>query len=133
VLVSQGGNKMLMKRMLIAMSVFALCPGMHWNAYAAPAQGKAMSVTGCLVKGDEPNEFSITGANGKTYGLRSSSVNLSEHVGHKLTVKGTVKKEGDEDEKNEAEEQEKNERKSGSKETADLNVTAVKMISNTCK
>jgi len=38
-------------------------------------------VTGCLQKGDEPGEFSITGQDGRTWGLRSSSVKLEQHVG----------------------------------------------------
>jgi hypothetical protein len=39
-----------------------------------------MAVTGCLQKGDEPGEFSITGDDGKTWDLRSRTVKLSEHV-----------------------------------------------------
>ena len=41
------------------------------------------TVTGCLQKGDEPGEFSITGEDGKTWGLESSSVKLEEHIGHR--------------------------------------------------
>jgi len=46
------------------------------------------TVTGCLAQGDEANEFSIKGDDGKTYGLRSSTVKLSEHLNHKVTVTG---------------------------------------------
>ena len=53
------------------------------------ASGKK-TVTGCLQKGDEADEFSITGEDGKTYGLRSSAVDLSKHLGHKVTVTGTL-------------------------------------------
>ena len=121
---------MISKRIAITMSAFVLFAGMHRNAYAAPAAGKTVSATGCLVKGDEPNEFSITGSNGKKYGLKSSSVNLSEHLGHKVMVKGTLKKEGNE---KDGDERDNDEGKSGSKEAGDLDVTSLKMISSTCK
>src|SRR6266581_597423 len=39
------------------------------------------TVTGCLQKGDEADEFSITGEDGKTWGLRSSTVKLDQHLG----------------------------------------------------
>jgi hypothetical protein len=76
-------------------------------AQAKSAGGK--TVTGCLQKGDEADEFSITGEDGKTYGLRSSAVDLSKHLGHKVTVTGTLKAESYEKEKRESEEHEKKE------------------------
>src|ERR1017187_8289916 len=54
-----------------------------------PAKG-TMTVTGCLQKGDEAGEFSIAGEDGKLWGLRSSTVKLEDHVGHKVTVTGTA-------------------------------------------
>src|ERR1700736_619186 len=53
----------------------------------------AKTVTGCLQKGDEPSEFSITGEDGKSWGLRSSSVKLDQHVGHQVTVSGSTARE----------------------------------------
>jgi hypothetical protein len=38
------------------------------------------TVTGCLQKGDETGEFSITGEDGKTWELSSESVKLDDHV-----------------------------------------------------
>jgi hypothetical protein len=67
------------------------------------------TVTGCLQKGDEAGEYSITGEDGKTYGLRSKTVKLWQHVGHKVTVTGTPRAESAEKEKGEAEEHEKKE------------------------
>ncbi len=86
--------------------------------------GKAVSVTGCLQKGDEAGEYSITSEDGKRYGLRSKTVGLAKHVGHKVTVTGTqVREESEEKEKKEA----------GGGEYADLRVTSLKMISEGCK
>jgi len=87
------------------------------------------TVTGCLQKGDEADEFSITGEDGKTYGLRSSAVDLSKHLGHKVTVTGSLKAESYEKEKGESEEHEKK----GATETGDIRVTSLKMVSDSCK
>jgi UDP-N-acetylmuramyl tripeptide synthase len=95
----------------------------------ATGTGGKTTVTGCLQKGDEANEFSITGEDGKTYGLRSSAVDLSKHLGHKVTVTGTLKAESYEKEKGESEEHEKK----GVAEAGDIRVTNLKMVSDTCK
>ena len=91
--------------------------------------GAKTTVTGCLQKGDEANEFSITGEDGKTYGLRSSSVDLAKHLGHKVTVTGNLKAESYEKEKGEREEHEKKE----AAEAGDIRVTNLKMVSDSCK
>src|SRR5882762_2010343 len=80
--------------------------------------GTETTVTGCLQKGDEANEFSVTGEDGKTYGLRSKSVDLSKHLGHKVTVTGTLKAESYEKEKEGTEEHEKK----GATEAGDIRV-----------
>ena len=59
------------------------------------------TVTGCLQKGDEPDEFSITGKDGKTWGLRSSTVKLDQHVGHEVTVSGSAHRESEAEENKE--------------------------------
>jgi hypothetical protein len=99
----------------------------------ASAQEKATSgktsVTGCLQKGDEPGEYSITRENGKTYGLRSNAVDLSQHLGHKVTVTGELRPESAEREKGEAEEHGKKE----AAEVGDIRVTDLKMVSEKCQ
>ena len=47
------------------------------------ANSEMKTVTGCLQKGDEPNEYSITDAGGKTYEMRSSQVKLAENMGNR--------------------------------------------------
>jgi hypothetical protein len=66
------------------------------------AKSETKTITGCLQKGDEPNEYSITDANGKTYEMRSSSVTLADHLGHKVTVTGRMRGETEADEEREA-------------------------------
>ena len=89
------------------------------------------TVTGCLQKGDEAGEFSIAGEDGKVWGLRSSTVKLEDHVGHKVTVAGTASGESKAEEKKEKKEGEV-ENASKKEEYRDLRVTSLKMISETC-
>ena len=92
----------------------------------ARAADAPVSVTGCLTQGDEANEYAIRDTSGKTFGLKSSKVNLKSHLNHQVTVTGTPTKE------NEA--AEKNEKKSGKPEESEhLRVTDLKMISTTCQ
>jgi hypothetical protein len=91
--------------------------------------GKSVTVTGCLAKGDSPNEFYLSGDNGQKYEVRSDSVPLSEHVGHKVKVTGTTMKESASEEK-----EEKGERnEAGEHEAANLQVSKVEHLSTTCK
>jgi hypothetical protein len=55
---------------------------------------KVVSLTGCLMKGDEPSEVWLEEKGGKIYGLESSQIKLTEHLGHKVTVTGHVLAEG---------------------------------------
>lgn len=94
------------------------------------AKAASKTVTGCLQKGDEADEYSITDADGKTYGLRSSSVKFADHLGHKVTVSGHLRPESEENEANERKEKnEQNEKK----EAGDIRVTTLKMVSTSCQ
>jgi hypothetical protein len=95
-----------------------------------PAKG-TKTVTGCLQKGDEAGEFSIEGEDGKLWGLRSSTIKLEGHVGHKVTVAGTASRESKAEEKKEKKEGEV-ENAAQKEEYRDLRVTSLKMISDTC-
>ena len=86
------------------------------------------TVTGCLQKGDEADEFSITGEDGKTWGLRSSTVKLDPHLGHKVTVTGSSTQESKAEEKKEGQV----EKASSKEEYGDLEVNSLKMVSSTC-
>jgi len=89
------------------------------SAQEKESKAKTITITGCLQKGDEANEFAITGEDGKKYELTSAKVALKEHVGHQVTVAGTLKAE---DKKEEAEGW-----------AGQVRVTNVKMISASCK
>jgi UDP-N-acetylmuramyl tripeptide synthase len=119
---------------LIPILCLSLCPIALAQSAPEKQEKKAdksahsQSVTGCLQKGDEPGEFSITGEDGKTWGLRSTSVKLDEHLGHKVNVTGTTTHETKAEEKKEGQV----ENAASKAEYADLTVTSLKMVSETC-
>jgi len=89
---------------------------------------RAVSVTGCLVKGDEPKEVWLAEKNGTIYGLESSKIDLNAHLGHKVIVRGYVLAEG----KKEVGEEAQKQNKTDKRETADFRVLTLKMINTTC-
>src|SRR5439155_10460491 len=115
---------------LFVLFVFALALGAYLPTASAQEKmaGGKTTVTGCLQKGDEPGEFSITGEDGKTWGLRSSNVKLEEHVGHKVTVTGSVHHESKTHEKAEEKKEGQMEKAAGKEEYRDLRVTSLKMV-----
>jgi hypothetical protein len=133
---------------LVPVLLLCLCPGTlqaqekeGQERQESKAEKKAShspkTVTGCLQKGDEPDEFTITVDDGKTWGLRSSGskVNLAEHVGHKVTVIGLPMHESkaqERKEKAEAKQEGKLEKAAEKQEYGDLRVSSVKMVSDTC-
>lgn len=46
----------------------------------------ADTVTGCLQKGDKAGEYKLVEANGESMKVKSSSIKLSGHVGHQVTL-----------------------------------------------
>lgn len=115
--------------------LLALCLAFMIGAAALAQQAEkkekssSKTVTGCLQKSDEADEFKLTAADGKTYDLRSSSVKLAEHVGHKVTVTGSFKPESYGKDKDE----EKEKTESGDKEAGDIQVKSLKMVSTSCQ
>jgi hypothetical protein len=89
-------------------------------------------VTGCLQKGHEAGEFSITGEDGKTWELNSNKVKLDEHVGHQVTITGFAHHESKAQEKAEDKKEGQVEKAAGKEEYSDLRVTDLKMVSETC-
>jgi hypothetical protein len=104
------------------------------NTRAAPQENQEKSasqtktVTGCLQKGDQPDQFSITGEDSKSWDLRSSTVKLADHVGHQVTVTGSPTRETKAEEKKEGQV----EKAAGKEELGELRVTSLKMVSKSC-
>jgi len=91
--------------------------GLARQEKAKEPKGKTITVTGCLQKGDEENEFAIS-EGGKKYELTSSPIALKDHVGHTIAVTGTMKSEKGEEAEGWA---------------GQITVTSLKMVSTSCK
>jgi len=95
---------------------------------------KARTLTGCLQKGDDANEYKLTTAKGGTWEIKSDSLKLGDHVGHTVTITGVVsnaKMHGmKEDAKAEAKEHGMDK---DSTEHGHMTVTDLSMVSDSCK
>jgi hypothetical protein len=136
-----------MKRLILATPAFVLLTTMfclaqdpaNQNSTKPTTQEKQehkpnpiKTVTGCLQKGHEPGELSITGEDGKTWDLSSKTVKLDEHVGHQVTVTGSAHRESKAQEKAEEKKEGQVEKAAEKEEYGDLRVTDLKMVSETC-
>ena len=88
------------------------------------------TITGCLQKGTEPVGFFLISTDDKHWELYSDrNVSLADHVGHTITVTGTVAHRSKaQEEKSQPHEQ----KEISGKQHADLQVSSVKMVSTTC-
>jgi hypothetical protein len=95
---------------------------------------KTRTLTGCLQKGNDADEYSLTTSKGSNWELRSDSLRLGDHIGHEVTITGVVsnaKMHGmKEDAKAEAKEHGIDK---DSKEHGHVTVTNLTMVSDTCK
>ena len=95
---------------------------------------KTRTLTGCLQKGDDADEYKLTTAKGSTWELRSNGHKLSHHVGHTVTITGVVANAemhgAKEDAKAEAKEHDMDK---DSTEHGHMKVTSLKMVSDTCR
>ena len=115
----------MLNRILGLLTCGILAVTMLQSGLARNKTAKASTtVTGCLAKGDSANEYSIRAEDGKTYGLRSSKVQLAEHLNHKVTVTGTIN--GEKERSTAASKNGKPE------EDLHLKVSSLKMVSTTC-
>jgi hypothetical protein len=104
--------------------------------YGQPQMGSdkesaTKTVTGCLQKGTESQGFFVISKEGKHWELYpNSEVSLADHVGHTVTVTGTVAhRSAAQEEKSQPHEK----KEMGDKKHADLQVSSVKLVSDTCK
>ncbi|HXM23014.1 MAG TPA: hypothetical protein VN948_17285 [Terriglobales bacterium] len=95
---------------------------------------KTRTLTGCLQKGDDANEYNFTSKDGGTWELKSDSVKLDDHVGHTVKIMGVVSNATahgmKEDAKSEMKEHgmDKN-----ATERGHMTVTDLTMVSDTCQ
>ena len=98
------------------------------ETHSGKGSSKAVRITGCLVKGDEPGEVWLAQKDGKIYGLEGGEIDLNAHLGHRVIVTGYVLPEG----KEEAGEDAQKETRTSNGESADFRVRTLKVISKSC-
>ena len=99
------------------------------SALAGDSKKDVRDVTGCLSQGDSAKEFVLKGSDGSTWEIKSDKVTLAEHVGHTVTATGVVSNAAMHNLKEET----KGAVSKDSAEHGSLTVTAVKMVSDSCK
>jgi hypothetical protein len=122
-------NKLLLCLILTVLGTWAV-------AQDTPSKSKSdvRTVTGCLSKGDSANEFLLTGNDGSTWEVRSSSVALADHVGHTVTATGAVSNAKMHNMKEDAKDATADSgMKKDNSEHGHLTITDVNMVSESCQ
>jgi hypothetical protein len=80
------------QRLVLAVILAGMTASAAFAQDTAPKpKAEVRSITGCLSKGDSSNEYLLTGTDGSTWEVHSNTaVNLANHVGHTVTLKGVV-------------------------------------------
>jgi hypothetical protein len=82
-----------MKMKNIFLCLLLTCMMSAWTLVQADDtkdKGSTRTVTGCVQKTDQPNEFLLIGNDGSSWEVRSDTVSLADHVGHTVTATGVV-------------------------------------------
>ena len=77
----------------IALALALILAGGTALAQDDSTEHSTQTATGCLMKVAASNAYTLTDENGKTWDLRGDNIKLGPHVGHTITVTGTIPKE----------------------------------------
>lgn len=118
---------------MVAVSTLLMVPAIA-SAQDKDKGDEVRTLTGCLSRGDSAHEYKLTTGNGSTWELHSTTVRLSHHTGHTVTVTGKVRAA----DLHEAKEKVKDEMKEhgmdkDATEHGHLTVTRMSMVSDSCR
>jgi hypothetical protein len=113
--------------LFVGFSSGLMCGAPQMADEKAPA---TQTVTGCLQKGAEPGGLFLISTDNKHWELYTNpEVSLADHIGHTITVIGTLAHRSKaQEEKSQPYEQ----KEIGGRQHNDLQVSSVKMVSATC-
>jgi len=125
-------------KIAVALGIFLFAFAGVSQAQDTTSSGKSKSevrtITGCLAPGTSSGSYVLNGNDGSTWDLKSDKVALADHVGHTVTVKGTVSNTTLHNMKEEAKDTAAS---AGMKKTNDehgtLDAASLKMVSKSCK
>ena len=120
---------------VIALFVFAGAAGVATaQETTKTTHKKTRTLTGCLQKGEDANEYNFTAKDGGTWEIKSDSVKLDEHVGHRVKIIGVVSNATAHGMKEDAKEEMKEHgMNKHATESGHLTVTNVTMVSEACQ
>jgi len=99
-----------------------------------PTHKKTRTLSGCLQKGEDANEYNLTTEKGGTWEIKSDSIKLGDHVGHTVTVTGVVSHHKEHAMKEDTKEEMKEHgMDKDAKEHGHMTVTDLTMVSETCQ
>ncbi|HEX4921934.1 MAG TPA: hypothetical protein VFV92_14490 [Candidatus Bathyarchaeia archaeon] len=120
---------------LIALFMFVAAAGLAMaQDTTKTTHKKTRTLTGCLQKGEDANEFNLTVKDGGNWEIKSDSLKLGEHVGHTVKITGVVSNATAHGMKEDAKEEMKEH--GMDKHTAEhghMTVTDLTMVSETCQ
>src|SRR5438270_11836226 len=70
--------------------VLSACVAFAQDQMSDKSKADTRTITGCVSKGDDANEYMLTSEDGSTWEVRSSTVSLADHLGHKVAATGVV-------------------------------------------
>jgi ABC-type sugar transport system substrate-binding protein len=119
---------------LFAAAALLLVPAIASAQTAENKSAEVRTLTGCLSAGDSAHEYLLKTDEGATWELHSTTVKLSPHAGHSVTVTGRVRNAT----MHGAKEKTKDEMKEhgmdkDAAEHGHLNVKTLTMVSDSCK
>ena len=120
-------NNLKMRLGLIALLVYVALLLMGAAQDTTDTSRATRTVTGCLQKGDNANEYHLIAEHAKWH-LKSDNVSLADHVGHKVKVDGAVSNAAFHGMKEDL----KAEVHKTPTETGELTVTNLEMVSDSC-
>ncbi len=94
---------------------------------------KTRTITGCLQKGEDANEYSFTAKDGGTWEIKSDSVKLDEHLGHTVKITGVVENATAHGMKEDTKKEMKEHGMDTHAERGHMTVTNLTMVSDTCQ
>jgi hypothetical protein len=118
---------------LIALFMLAGVVGLATAQDTKTTHKKTRTLTGCLQRGEDANEYSFIAKDGGTWEIKSDSVKLDEHVGHTVKITGVVANATAHGMKEDTKEEMKEHGMDTHAERGHMTVTNLTMVSETCQ
>ena len=118
----------------LAVGLLSTCVAFAQDQMSDKSKADTRTVTGCVSKGDSADEYMLTADDGSTWEVRSSTVSLADHVGHKVAATGVVSNATMHNLKEDAKDaaHDSHMKKSDS-EHGHMKITDVQMVSESCR